>query len=201
MDPICIRFFPYFLLIVCFHFFFRLCLLLFFFALYFWLMGSRPCFLKYIYKVFLLWYPRPMSFYTLGLQLGTHPMLFWTFQPNMIEQHKQLPFYYFCVYFEGFPSIWYVVMFPWKYFFSMKLERREEIKRELFYIRGGPYTDVFSWSLGTSSVSCPWVPHPQENALVKEPPLQLKPNGTISYATNNFILFSKSTTPVEVDDE
>jgi hypothetical protein len=35
-------------------------------------------------------------------------------------------------------------MFPWKYFFSMKLERREEIKRELFYIRGGPYTDVFS---------------------------------------------------------
>jgi hypothetical protein len=34
-----------------------------------------------------------------------------------------------------------------------------------------------------------------------QPPLQLKPNGTISYVTNYFILFSKLTTPVEVDDE
>ncbi len=92
--------FSYFLLIVYFRFFFRLCLLLISFALYFSSMGSCPCFSCFLYKVFLLWYPRPMSLYTLGLQLGTHPMLFWTFQLNMIEQHKQLPFLFLCVFWE-----------------------------------------------------------------------------------------------------
>jgi len=45
MDPICIGFFPYFLLIVCFCFFFGLCLLVLSFALYFWWMDSCPWFL------------------------------------------------------------------------------------------------------------------------------------------------------------
>jgi hypothetical protein len=31
-------------------------------------------------------------------------------------------------------------MFPWKYFFSTKLERSKKTKRELVYIRGGPHT-------------------------------------------------------------
>ncbi len=38
-------FFPYYLLIVWFHFFFGLCLLVLSFALYFWWMGSHPWFL------------------------------------------------------------------------------------------------------------------------------------------------------------
>jgi hypothetical protein len=43
-------------LIVCFCFFFRLCLLVFCFALYFWWMGfPSPIF---IYRVFLLWVPK-----------------------------------------------------------------------------------------------------------------------------------------------
>jgi hypothetical protein len=35
-------------------------------------------------------------------------------------------------------------MFPWKYFFSTTQERNEEIKRELFYLREGSHTHVFS---------------------------------------------------------
>jgi len=45
MGPICIRLFPYFLLIVWFCFFFGLCLLVFSFAWYFWWIGSHPSFL------------------------------------------------------------------------------------------------------------------------------------------------------------
>ncbi len=63
-------------------------------------------------------------------------------------------------------------MFPWKYFFCMKGERRKEIKRELFTFRGGFRTCAFSWGLGTTLGSCPKVPLPYENTLVHEPPLQ-----------------------------
>jgi hypothetical protein len=46
MSPLCIgSFFTWFLLIVCFCFFFGLCLLVFSFALYFWWMGSLHWFL------------------------------------------------------------------------------------------------------------------------------------------------------------
>jgi len=45
MGPICIRLFPYFLLIVWLCFFFGLCLLVFSFAWYFWWIGSHPSFL------------------------------------------------------------------------------------------------------------------------------------------------------------
>ncbi len=45
-------FFAYFLLVVCFCFFFGLCLLMLSLALYFWWMGSHPWF--FIYRVFLL---------------------------------------------------------------------------------------------------------------------------------------------------
>ncbi len=44
-SPLCIRSLCDFLLIVCFCFFFGLCLLVFSFALYFWWMGSHPWFL------------------------------------------------------------------------------------------------------------------------------------------------------------
>ncbi len=37
----------------------------------------------------------------------------------------------------GALPILYVPMFPWKYFFSTKWERREEMKRELFVCGGG----------------------------------------------------------------
>ncbi len=50
MGLLCIRFFPSFLLTICFRFFFGLCLFVFSFALYFWWMGSHPWFL---YMVFL----------------------------------------------------------------------------------------------------------------------------------------------------
>jgi len=39
------------------------------------------------------------------------------------------------------------------------------------YVRGGSSTHAFSCSLGTPSGLCSWVPLPQENALVLEPPL------------------------------
>jgi len=73
----------------------------------------------------------------------------------------------------GAPLILYVFMFPWKYFFHRKWERREEKKRRIVSIRGGSWTHVFSWGLRTPLGSSPRVPLPQENTLVWEPPLQL----------------------------
>ncbi len=98
MGVICIGFFPYFLLIICFHFFFQVVFTPSLFCLVLLIVGSHPSFFYFYIQVFFLWYPRPMSRYTLGLHLGTHPMLFWTFQPNTIEQHKQLPFLFMCVF-------------------------------------------------------------------------------------------------------
>jgi hypothetical protein len=86
------------LLIICFHFFFQVVFTPSLFCLVLLIVGSHPSFFYFYIQVFFLWYPRPMSRYTLGLHLGTHPMLFWTFQPNTIEQHKQLPFLFMCVF-------------------------------------------------------------------------------------------------------
>ncbi len=79
-------------------FFFQVVSTPFLFCLVLLIVGSHPCFFFFYIQVFFLWYPRPMSLYTLGLHLGTHPMLFWTFKPNMIKQHKQLPFLFMCVF-------------------------------------------------------------------------------------------------------
>jgi hypothetical protein len=53
-------------------------------------------------------------------------------------------------YAEGAPPILYVPMFPWKYFFSTKCERSEEIKKNVIstkrvvYVRGGSHPHAFS---------------------------------------------------------
>jgi hypothetical protein len=72
-------------------------------------------------------------------------------------------------YAEGAHPILYVPMFPWKYFLFTKWERSEEIKR-VVYERGGSSPSAFSWGLGTPSGSCPWVPLPQKNTLIRDPP-------------------------------
>ncbi len=45
---------------------------------------------------------------------------------------------------QGNSPISYVPTFPCRYFFSMKQEKSEEIKRELFMLRGGSHTRAFS---------------------------------------------------------
>ncbi len=74
-------------------------------------------------------------------------------------------------YAEGVPSILYVPTFPWKYFFCMKQERTHEIIRGLFpqgevlILVGSPQVQEHS--------GAHWLPLPQENTLLEEPPLQL----------------------------
>jgi hypothetical protein len=47
---------------------------------------------------------------------------------------------------------------PMKIFLFYETGKKEEIRRELFYIKGGSCTHVFSWGLETPSSSHPWVP-------------------------------------------
>ncbi len=106
--------------------------------------------------------------------------------------HKQLPFS-FCVYFErspsskrtlghyvkGAPPILYVPTFPWKYFFFMKQERREEIKRELF-MQGEVLVPMHSpkvWEhSGACTLGCPFLrkTHSNENL-----PYNLREQGSV----------------------
>ncbi len=63
--------------------------------------------------------------------------------------------------------ILYVSMLQWKYFFSTKWERREEIKRELFTQGEVPvWVRAFSWGRVTWGREPEGVPKPQENAQV-----------------------------------
>ncbi len=76
-------------------------------------------------------------------------------------------------YARGAPLVLYVPMFLWKYFFSTKWEKNWGNTKRIVSVRGGSCTCVFSWGLGTPVGSRSWVPLPQENAFVQEPPLQL----------------------------
>jgi hypothetical protein len=66
-------------------------------------------------------------------------------------------------------------MFPWKDFLMARIrkiqknkkQRMEQRKRRDFYMRGGSHTRVFS-----ISQERPYATLPQENPLVREPPLQ-----------------------------
>jgi hypothetical protein len=45
---------------------------------------------------------------------------------------------------RGSSPILHVPMFPWKYFFSTKWERSEEIKKRVVYVTGGSHMSAFS---------------------------------------------------------
>jgi len=62
---------------------------------------------------------------------------------------------------------------PMEIFFFYEMGKKWGNTKRIVFVRGGYCTCVFSWVLGTPLGSCPWVPLPQENALVQEPLLQL----------------------------
>ncbi len=68
------------------------------------------------------------------------------------------------------PPILYVPMIPWKFIFLWNT--KEVRKQEGSCLHKGFRTRAFSWRLGTSKSSRPWVPLPQENTLGHEPLLQ-----------------------------
>jgi hypothetical protein len=68
----------------------------------------------------------------------------------------------------GAPPILYVRMFPWNFIFY-QTRKKWGNKRRVVYVRRGSCTHAFSPGLGRTSGSHPWVPLPQENALLWEP--------------------------------
>jgi hypothetical protein len=68
---------------------------------------------------------------------------------------------------------------PTSHFLWNEKEGRKQ-KERVDYIMGGSCTCAFSWFLGTPSGSWPPVPFPNVNALIWEPPLQLKSSGGLS---------------------